>query len=151
MDIRIPEINQVMIAGRLTRDPELRFTQKQQGVASLSVAVNRRYQDQATSEWKDDTTFVAVTVWGPAAERCKDKMKKGSPVLVEGRLTASEYTDKTGQKRKEMKVTARRVQLMAYGEAAGGETPQQHDSEESAAVEAVEPKGDASGIEEVPF
>lgn len=151
MDIRIPEINQVMIAGRLTRDPELRFTQKQQGVASLSVAVNRRYQDQASGEWKDDTTFVAVTVWGPAAERCKDKMKKGSPVLVEGRLTASEYTDKTGQKRKEMKVTARRVQLMAYGDAAGGETPQQHDSEEAAAAPEADSKSDASGIEEVPF
>ena len=81
MDIRIPEINQVMIAGRMTRDPELRFTQKQQGVVSLSVAVNRRYQDQASGEWKDDTTFVPVTVWGPAAERCKEKMKKGSPVL----------------------------------------------------------------------
>jgi single-strand DNA-binding protein len=151
MDIRIPEINQVMIAGRLTRDPELRFTQKQQGVVSLSVAVNRRFQDQASGEWKDDTTFVAVTVWGPAAERCKEKMKKGSPVLVEGRLTASEYTDKTGQKRKEMKVTARRVQLMAYGSAAeGGEThAAAHDTEEPVAD--AEPKGDSSGIEEVPF
>lgn len=151
MDIRIPEINQVMIAGRLTRDPELRFTQKQQGVVSLSVAVNRRYQDQASGEWKDDTTFVPVTVWGPAAERCKEKMKKGSPVLVEGRLTASEYTDKSGQKRKDMKITARRVQLMVYGSPAeGGEThAASHDSEEPA-VDA-EPKGDSSGIEEVPF
>jgi single-strand DNA-binding protein len=151
MDIRIPEINQVMIAGRLTRDPELRFTQKQQGVVSLSVAVNRRFQDPASGEWKDDTTFVPVTVWGPAAERCKEKMKKGSPVLVEGRLTASEYTDKTGQKRKDMKITARRVQLMAYGPAEGGEAApaHSHDSEEPAAD--AEPKGDSSGIEEVPF
>lgn len=148
MDIRIPEINQVMLAGRLTRDPELRFTQKQQGVVSLSVAVNRRFQDPASGEWKDDTTFVAVTVWGPAAERCKEKMKKGSPVLVEGRLTASEYTDKTGAKRKEMKVTARRVQLMAYGEQ-GGEAGPAVAAEEPAAD--AEPKGDASGIEEVPF
>jgi single-strand DNA-binding protein len=150
MDIRIPEINQVMIAGRLTRDPELRFTQKQQGVVSLSVAVNRRYQDQATGEWKDDTTFVPVTVWGPAAERCKEKMKKGSPVLVEGRLTASEYTDKTGQKRKDMKITARRVQLMTYGGTESAEAPAAaHDTEEPAAD--AEPKSDSSGIEEVPF
>ncbi|MCM2267753.1 MAG: single-stranded DNA-binding protein [Elusimicrobiales bacterium] len=149
MDIRIPEINQVMIAGRLTRDPELRFTQKQQGVVSLSIAVNRRYQDPASGEWKDDTTFVPVTVWGPAAERCKDKMKKGSPVLVEGRLTASEYTDKTGQKRKEMKITARRVQLMAYGEQGGAEGAAKGEAEEPAAD--AEAKSDASGIEEVPF
>jgi single-strand DNA-binding protein len=137
-----------MVAGRLTRDPELRFTQKQQGVVSLSVAVNRRYQDAATGEWKDDTTFVPVTVWGPAAERCKEKMRKGSPVLVEGRLTASEYTDKAGQKRKELKITARRVQLMTYGEQ-GAEAGPAGASEEPAAE--AEPKGDASGIEEVPF
>ncbi|OGR94655.1 MAG: hypothetical protein A2016_10695 [Elusimicrobia bacterium GWF2_62_30] len=143
----MPEINQVMIAGRLTRDPELRFTQKQQGVVSLSVAVNRRFQDAASGEWKDDVTFVPVTVWGPAAERCKDKMKKGSPVLVEGRLTASEYTDKTGAKRKEMKITARRVQLMAYGAQEGGAEA----APEEAPAEAAEPKSDASGIEEVPF
>jgi single-strand DNA-binding protein len=149
MDLKIPEINQVMIAGRLTRDPELRFTQKQQGVVSLSIAVNRRYQDQASGEWKDDTTFVPVTVWGPAAERCKDKMKKGSPVLVEGRLTASEYTDKAGQKRKEMKITARRVQLMAYGEQGGAEAAPKGEAEEAAAD--AEVKSDASGIEEVPF
>lgn len=150
MEIRVPELNQVLIAGRLTRDPELRFTQKGQGVSSFSVAVNRRYKDAATGEWKDDTTFVSVTVWGPAAERCKDKMKKGSPVLIEGRLTASEYTDKTGQKRKEMKVTARRVQLLTHDAAAaeGGE-PAQHEAEALHAE--AEPKGDVSGIEEVPF
>jgi len=150
MDIRIPEVNQVLVAGRLTRDPELRFTQKGQGVSFFSVAVNRRYKDTATGEWKDDTTFISVTVWGPMAERCKEKLKKGSPVFIEGRLVSSEYTDKTGQKRKEIKINARRVQFLAYGETAGGETPH-HDSEESPAVEAVESKGDASGIEEVPF
>jgi len=150
MDIRIPELNQVLIAGRLTREPELRFTQKGQGMSFFSMAVNRRYKDSATGEWKDDTTFVSVTVWGPAAERCKEKLKKGSPVLVEGRLTASEYTDKSGQKRKEMKVTARRVQLMAYEavSAEGGGTVS-HEAEEIHAE--IEPKGDSSGIEEVPF
>ncbi len=151
MEIRVPELNQVLIAGRLTRDPELRFTQKGQGMSTFSVAVNRRYKDAATGEWKDDTTFVAVTVWGPAAERCKDRLKKGSPVLIEGRLTASEYTDKTGQKRKEMKVTARRVQSLAHDAAAAeGETPAHHEAEEAVHAE-TEPKGDVSGIEEVPF
>ncbi len=159
MDIRVPELNQVLIAGRLTRDPELRFTQKGQGVSSFSVAVNRRYKDPATGEWKDDTTFVSVTVWGPAAERCKDKLRKGSPVIIEGRLTASEYTDKSGLKRKDIKVTARRVQLLTHDAAAaeGGEAAP-HDAEEVHAETAYEaqasenrPKDDPSGIEEVPF
>lgn len=150
MEIRVPELNQVLIAGRLTRDPELRFTQKGQGMSSFSVAVNRRYKDAATGEWKDDTTFVSVTVWGPAAERCKEKMKKGSPVIIEGRLTASEFTDKTGQKRKEMKVTARRVQLLTRDAAAAEGGEEAHHEAEVMHAE-TEPKGDVSGIEEVPF
>ncbi|PJA17308.1 MAG: single-stranded DNA-binding protein [Elusimicrobia bacterium CG_4_10_14_0_2_um_filter_56_8] len=150
MDIRIPELNQVLIAGRLTRDPELRFTQKGQGMSFFSVAVNRRYKDPATGEWKDDTTFVSVTVWGPAAERCKEKLKKGSPVIIEGRLAASEYTDKTGQKRKEMKVTARRVQQLTH-EAAAAENGEAASRETEEAQADTEPKGDVSGIEEVPF
>jgi len=149
MDIRVPELNQVLISGRLTRDPELRFTQKGQGMSFFSVAVNRRYKDAATGEWKDDTTFVSVTVWGPAAERCKEKLKKGSPVIIEGRLTASEYTDKTGQKRKEMKVTARRVQQLTHDAGAAEGEAAAHDVEEVHAE--AEPKGDVSGIEEVPF
>lgn len=150
MEIRVPELNQVLIAGRLTRDPELRFTQKGQGMSSFSVAVNRRYKDAATGDWKDDTTFVSVTVWGPAAERCKDKMKKGSPVIIEGRLTASEFTDKSGQKRKEMKVTARRVQLLTRDAAAAEGGEEVHHEAEAMHTEA-EPKGGVSGIEEVPF
>ena len=108
MDLKLPDINQVMIAGRVTRDPEFRMTQSQQAMSFFSVAVNRRYQDKASGEWKDLTTFVPVTVWGPAADRCKDKLRKGTPVMIEGRLTSSEYTDKAGQKRKELKITATR-------------------------------------------
>ena len=150
MDIRVPELNQVLIAGRLTRDPDLRFTQKGQGMSSFAVAVNRRFKDAATGEWKDDTTFVSVTVWGPAAERCKEKMKKGSPVIIEGRLSASEYTDKTGQKRKEMKVTARRGQLLTRDAAAAEGGEEVHHEAEVMHAEA-EPKSDVAGIEEVPF
>jgi len=147
MDLKIPDLNQVMIAGRVTRDPEFRMTQKQQAMCFFTVAVNRRYQDQASGEWKDLTTFVPVTVWGPAADRCKEKIHKGTPVMVEGRLTASEYTDKAGQKRKEMKVTAARVQTLAFdGPAPAGVKPE---AEEPAAE--AEAKSDASGIEEVPF
>ncbi len=146
MDLKIPDLNQVMIAGRVTRDPEFRMTQSQQAMSFFSVAVNRRYQDKASGEWKDKVTFVPVTVWGPAADRCKDKLRKGTPVLIEGRLTSSEYTDKAGQKRKELKITATRVQTLAFDGPAPEGAPKA-EPEEAAA----EPKGDASGIEEVPF
>ncbi|HNW43701.1 MAG TPA: single-stranded DNA-binding protein [Elusimicrobiales bacterium] len=151
MDIRIPEQNLVLIAGRLTRDPELRFTQKGQGMSSFDVAVNRRYKDLATGEWKDDTVFVPVIVWGQVAERCKEKLKKGSAVHVEGRLAGTEYIDKTGQKRRMMKVNARRVQFLSHtpAEAEGGSpAPEAPDAVEPAESEV---KHDVSGMDEVPF
>lgn len=116
--IRLPEQNIVLLVGRLTRDPNVTFTQKGQAVCRCDVAVNRRYLDATTNEWKDDTVFVPVVVWGTAAERCKDRVKKGTPVQVEGRLTSSEYTDKTsGQTRRTLQVTARRLQVLEAGAA----------------------------------
>ncbi len=120
--IRLPEQNQVLIAGRLTRDPNVAFTQKGQAVCRFDVAVNRRYLDQASNEWKDDVVFVPVVVWGPTAERSKDRLKKGTPVYVEGRLTTSEYTDKTsGQVRRSLQVTCRRLQILENNLAGGGD------------------------------
>lgn len=119
--IKLPEQNIVLLVGRLTRDPNVAFTQKGQAVCRCDIAVNRRYLDATTNEWKDDTVFVPVVVWGAAADRCKDRMKKGTPVSVEGRLTLSEYTDKTtGQTRRNLQVTARRIQLLESAAAAGG-------------------------------
>ena len=116
--LRLPEQNLVLLVGRLTRDPNVAFTQKGQAVCRCDLAVNRRYLDKTTNEWKDDTVFVPVVIWGAAAERCKDRLKKGTPVSVEGRLTLSEYTDKpTGQTRKNLQVTATRVQILEFGAA----------------------------------
>lgn len=116
VQIRLPEQNHVSITGRLTRDPEVRYTQKGQAVARLDVAVNRRYKDTTSGEWKDDTVFVKVTVWGAAAERCKERLTKGGPVAIEGRLTMEEWTDKAGQKRTNLVVTSRRLQFLAIPE-----------------------------------
>ena len=116
--LRLPEQNLVLLVGRLTRDPNVAFTQKGQAVCRCDLAVNRRYLDKTTNEWKDDTVFVPVVIWGAAAERCKDRLKKGTPVSVEGRLTLSEYTDKTtGQTRRSLQVTASRVQILEFGAA----------------------------------
>ncbi|MBD9149268.1 single-stranded DNA-binding protein [Candidatus Avelusimicrobium fimicolum] len=121
--IKLPEQNVVFLVGRLTRDPNVSFTQKGQAVCRCDIAVNRRYLDTATNEWKDDTVFVPVVVWGAAAERCKDRVKKGTPISVEGRLTSSEYTDKTtGQTRRSLQVTARRIQILENNAAGGYHT-----------------------------
>jgi single-strand DNA-binding protein len=118
--IKLPEQNIALLVGRLTRDPNVTFTQKGQAVCRCDIAVNRRYLDKTTNEWKDDVVFVPVVIWGAAAERCKDRLKKGTPVSVEGRITTSEYTDKTTQQtRRSLQVTANRIQILEFG-AAGG-------------------------------
>jgi len=121
--IRLPEQNQVLLVGRLTRDPDVRFTQKGQAWARFDIAVNRRYKDTSSGEWKDKTCFVPIVVWGPAAERCRDRLKKGSPVHVEGQLEMNEWTDKTGLKRKTLQVLTPRLQVLASEFPAGDTAP----------------------------
>jgi single-strand DNA-binding protein len=96
------------------------MTQKGQAICSFDVAVNRRYLDNASGEWKDEVAYVPVTVFGPAADRVKDRLKKGTPVVVEGRITMNEFTDKSGQARKVLRVSSRRLQILQSGDAAMG-------------------------------
>jgi single-strand DNA-binding protein len=125
--LRLVQLNDVRIVGRLTRDPEVRYTPKGQAVARLDLAVNRRYKD-GTGEWREDTTFVPVTVWREAAERCRERLKKGSPIYVEGRLRSTNWETKDGQKRSGMEVEAYRLQFLAKtGE---GEAPSSQDNAE---------------------
>ena len=132
--MRLVEINQTMISGRLTQDPKYTVTQNGKGVLACNVAVNRRYLDSRTNEWKDDTVFVPVVVWGDSANRLKDRVKKGTPVFVEGRLTTSEYTDKEGKNHRILQITASRVQVL-----------------ESNTEVSTEPVERELGADEVPF
>lgn len=110
--MRLVEINQTMISGRLTQDPKYTVTQNGKGVLACNVAVNRRYLDTHTSEWKEEAVFVPVVVWGESATRLKDRCKKGTPVFVEGRLTSNEYTDKEGKTHRNLQITASRLQML---------------------------------------
>jgi single-strand DNA-binding protein len=103
-----------MLVGRLTRDPELRRTSTGKAVCSFDIAISRRMKDQATGEWKDaDPTFVPVIVWGDQAERCGERLKKGVPVHVEGRLQTNKWEGTDGQKRSRLEVIASRVQFLS--------------------------------------
>jgi single-strand DNA-binding protein len=103
-----------MLVGRLTRDPELRRTSTGKAVCSFDIAISRRYKDQVTGEWKDaDPTFVPIIVWGDQAERCGERLKKGVPVHVEGRLQTNKWEGNDGQKRSRLEVIASRVQFLS--------------------------------------
>lgn len=117
--IRLVQLNNVQLVGRLTRDPELRFTTSGAPVCRFDLAVNRRYKDKS-GEWKDDTSFVPVVVWREAGQRCGEKLKKGSPVYVEGRLKSKNWETKDGQKRSGHEVEAQRVQFLEKADTGAG-------------------------------
>jgi len=113
-NIRLPEQNSVIMVGRLTRDPELRRTGTGKAVCSFDIAISRRIKDSVTGEWKDaDPTFVPVIVWGEQAERCGERLKKGSPVHVEGRLQTNKWEGTDGTKRSRLEAVASRVQILS--------------------------------------
>ncbi len=91
--------NKVILVGNLTRDPELRYTPKGMAIAKIGLAVNRVWTNEA-GEKKEEVTFVDVDVFGRTAENVGQYMRKGRPILVEGRLRLDQWDDKqTGQKR----------------------------------------------------
>lgn len=105
-------INEVTLLGRLTRDPEIRYSQKGFAVGILSVACNRRWKSRQ-GEAQEETTYVDVTCFGKVAEIVGESCRKGSPILVKGRLTNDQWEDKkTGATRSKLKVTADTCQAM---------------------------------------
>ena len=104
--------NKVILLGNLTRDPEVRYTPKGSAVAEVGLAVNRVYTTEG-GEKREETTFVDVTLWGRTAEIAGEYLKKGRPVLIEGRLQLDTWDDKqSGQKRSKLKVVGEGMQLI---------------------------------------
>ena len=110
-DLKVPNINSVILSGRLTQDPELRYTPSGRAVAKLRLAVSRPYKSQS-GEWVEDTLFIDVSAWGDLGERCSQRLYKGSPAVVEGRLRSRSWETDTGQKRTAIEVVAMRVQFL---------------------------------------
>ena len=96
--------SKAIITGNLTRDPELRTTPNGASVCSFSVAVNRVYRD-SNGEQKEDVSFIDCSAWGKLGEMINQYAKKGSGVLVSGRLDQRSWEDKTsGQKRSRVEI-----------------------------------------------
>lgn len=99
------DYNKVILIGRLTRKPEMRHTPSGMAVTEMCMAVNRRIG----KDDKQEATYIDVKAWGKTAEFCERYFDKGSPILIEGRLTLEKWTDKQGQNRSALKVTAETV------------------------------------------
>jgi len=109
-------VNQVILMGNLTRDPELRQTPSGQSVVSFSLALNRSYKDQS-GEWQEATDYIDVVAWSTLAERISQYLSKGRRCLVQGRLQSRSW-EQEGQKRSKVEVLANDVTFL---DSRGGE------------------------------
>lgn len=105
------DYNRVLIMGRLTRDTELRYTPSGTAVADFNLAVNRNFST-ADGVQKRETCFVDVTAWRQLAEQCKDRLKSGSSVFVDGRLHLDTWNGPDGEKRNKLRVVAENVMFL---------------------------------------
>ena len=101
--------SKAILIGRLTKDPELRYTPKGTPVASFSLAINYRYKQN--DERKDETTFIDIVVFGKPAEFCGQYLNKGSAVIVDGRLQQRRW-ESDGQQKSKIEVVAQSVNFL---------------------------------------
>jgi single-strand DNA-binding protein len=104
-------MNRVILMGNLTHDPNIRHLDSGSVVGVLSLAMSDSYRNKA-GEVVDTTCYVDAEIWNKQATVCETYLKKGSAVLVEGRLRRDEWADKEGQKRSKLLVRADRVHFM---------------------------------------
>lgn len=111
--------NKVVIMGNLARDPEIRYTASKTAVAKITVAVGHKYKAK-NGTTVDQTDFIPVVVWDKGAENCEKFLRKGRPVLVEGRLQVRSYETKEGEKRYATEVVAQNVVFLGGTKAEEG-------------------------------
>ncbi len=107
----MPSLNNVILMGNLTRDPELRYIPSGAAVANFGMAMNRVYTTQ-DGERKEEVCFVDIDVWGKTAENCANYLSKGRLVLIQGTLQFRSWETEDGQKRSKLSVRAFNVQFL---------------------------------------
>jgi single-strand DNA-binding protein len=141
-------VNQVVITGNLTRDPELRHTGSGTAVCDMRIAVNaRRKQGE---EWVDKPNYFNVTSFGARAESHAEHLSKGRPVAIVGRLDWSEWETKEGGKRQAVQILADQVQFLG-GKKNNGETDGEAEAEKSTAPAGAGNGASGSAEDDIPF
>ena len=135
-------MNKVFLIGRLTRDPELRYTGSNTAVATFSIAVNRNF---ANAQGEREADFINIVVWRKQAENVKNYLSQGSQVAIDGRIQTRSYDDQNGQKRYVTEVVADNVEFLgSKGSSTKNSEPTPYDF-----GDAPEPKG--TDVDSNPF
>ena len=101
------DINEVILVGRLTRDPELSYTNNQTPICKFSIASNR-----SSGNGQEEVSYFNIVTWNKVATSCSNYLKKGSQTIVEGRLKQNRYQDKSGQNKSHVEIVANNVQFL---------------------------------------
>jgi single-strand DNA-binding protein len=120
-ELRLPEINRVILSGRLTRDPDRRYAQDGTPVTSFSVAFHRRWRGR-DGRPAEQTGFVQVMTYQRLAEVCGQYLRRGSPVVVEGRLQMREWPAADGTRSTRLELRADMVHFLERGAESGEES-----------------------------
>ena len=107
----MPEINSVVIAGNLTKDPVFRQTTNGTPVVNFSIASNRKYRD-ANNQWQEEVCYIGIVAWNRLADSCTNRLKKGSAVLIDGELQSHSFKSDDGFARNIVEIKARRIQFL---------------------------------------
>ena len=126
-DLRLPRLNKVFIAGRITQEPELRYTPKGTPVVRFTVVMDRRYKDEM-DQWQSMPMYIDVVAWSYQAENICKIAHKGTAVLLEGRINTRSYVDSNNINRKVFEIIADHIQSLeripkAEGEGVEEEVP----------------------------
>jgi single-strand DNA-binding protein len=130
-DLKMPELNTVMIAGNLTKDPIFRHTTNKTPVVNFSIAANRKYRD-ANNQWQEEVCYVGIVAWNKLAESCMNRLRKGSAVLIDGELQSHSFKTEDGFSRSVVEIKARRIQFLnrkAGPDQAASDVAVNHDEE----------------------
>ncbi|MBQ3297213.1 MAG: single-stranded DNA-binding protein [Bacilli bacterium] len=119
-------MNKVFLIGRLTRDPELRYTGNNTPVATFSLAVNRNFSNQ---QGEREADFINIVVWRKQAENVKNYLSQGSQVAIDGRIQTRSYDDKDGQKRYVTEVVADNVEFLGSKNSSNNSSNGSHNEE----------------------
>ena len=111
--------NKIILQGNLTKDIEIKYSSGGSAIASSTIATSRKFKS-AAGEQKEETLFVDLTFFGRTAEIANQYLRKGSKVLVDGRLKLDQWTDKQGQKRSKHSVIVENLQMLDSKNATGG-------------------------------
>lgn len=111
-DLKMPAINYIMIAGNLTKDPVYRTIGNGSSLVNFTLASNRKYRD-GHNQWQEDVCFIGVVAWNRLAESCRDRLRKGSAVLIDGELQSRSWKAENGTNRSMVEIKARRIQFLS--------------------------------------